>query len=247
MTAPVPGWMTALAQAPGSRPPWDRDAPSPGTPAPRGDTRSARQRTAVAVPRKTPRWRRNRKARRSARTLGMPRSARAQRAPGRRCHCRGAHLVRMARRRHPPNCGVTTCRRPCSAASWTRKSTPSHSPGSPQPRAALAARRPRAAASLRNPFSRPRPPTGSAGRTCATGNPAGRSRAIGNRAAGPGPTAVRAIGRGARGRGGTHDASGQRGAGGRGGTHDASGQRGAGGRVRVRAAGRAGRTCSDRA
>jgi hypothetical protein len=159
MTALAPARTTALAQA--------RGAAHRGTGTRRGRERrprggtphSARQRTAVAVPRKTPRWRRNRKAWRSAPTLRMPRSARTQRAHGRRCHCRGAHLVRMARRRHPPTCGVTTCRRPCSAASWTRKNTPSHSPGSLQPNAALAARRPRAAASLRNPFSRPfRPP-----------------------------------------------------------------------------------------
>ena len=116
-----------------------------------------RQRTGGAVPRTTPRWPGNGVARPSAdkpQTLGMPQMAWTARPPGQRCRCRGAHLAQMVRRRRPPNCGASTCRRPCSAAGWNLRRTPSHSPGSPEPDPALAARPLRAAASLHRLFSR---------------------------------------------------------------------------------------------
>jgi len=50
---------------------------------------------------------------------------------------------------------VSTCRRPCSAAGWTRRRIPSHSPGSPQPDRVPVPRRMRAAGRLRRPFSHP--------------------------------------------------------------------------------------------
>ncbi len=48
---------------------------------------------------------------------------------GRRCRCHGGIPGRTARRRRQRNCGATTCRRPCSAAGWNRRPTPSRCPG----------------------------------------------------------------------------------------------------------------------
>ena len=143
----------------GNVPPWERDALLPGTPAQQGDTlhgeaadrdsgaaedaavaqepggttgEAADARDAVAGPDG------------AAPVPGVPLPRRAPGANGAPAH-------------RPPNCGVSTCRRPCSAAGWTRRRTPSHFPGSPPPDhdQASAARRPRTAANPRRRCSRP--------------------------------------------------------------------------------------------
>lgn len=93
----------------------------------------ARQWTWATVPQKTRPWRRNRGRGPSPETLGTQQAARMGQPPGQRYRCRGVHLVQTVHHRRPPNCGASTCRRPCSAAGWTRRRTPSHSQGSREP------------------------------------------------------------------------------------------------------------------
>ena len=125
-----PGY--GIGPVPGNASPWDQELLWPGAPAQQGGTQygdaadvgrgAADDATAAQEPEE-------------GAQLGDavdPAAAVDGVAAGRRCRCRGVHLVRTVRRRRPPNCGVSTCRRPCSAAGWTRRSTPSHSPGSPE-------------------------------------------------------------------------------------------------------------------
>ena len=165
----------------------------------------------------------------------MPLAARTERPPGRPCHCRGAHLVRMVRRHRPPNCGVSTCRRPMlgrrldpeahteplprisgtgsalGGPAATGSGQPAPSVFTPTPPATA----PSAAATLAGSPAEPGPSASGPSTATAPGSPAesvppGAPSAGGRRSAPP------AVGSAAWPRVGTHHARGQRGAGRRG-------------------------------